>query len=189
MNIKDICQDYFWIMPKTPKYDENGKIPYITSKNLKDGDIDYSNCKYINQQSFEKLTSKRFIQEDDFLISMIGTIGEVGIVKKTDLPIYGQNMYLLRPNYNLVDKRYLYHFLSSSTVKSILLSIINGATQGYLHDKDIIELFLKEKTLTEQKEIAKELDLIKNSITLKNEQLKSYDELIKSRFICQEVFA
>ena len=183
MLISELCKDYFWIMPKTPKYVDGANIPYITSKNLNNGTINYKDCKYITEDAFKNLTSKRFIQEDDFLISMIGTVGEVGIVKKADLPIYGQNMYLLRPNYELVNKRYLYNFITSTPVNTKLQNIINGATQGYLHDKDIINLFLVDRTLDEQAKIATQLDRIRNIIELKRQELNNFDELIKSRFI------
>ena len=183
MQVKDLCNDYFWVMPKTPKYTDGASIPYITSKNLRNGSIDYKDCKYITKDAFDSLSRKRYIQEDDFLVSMIGTIGEVGIVHKTDLPIYGQNMYLLRPNYDIVDKRFLYNFLTSSTVKSKLINIINGATQGYLHDKDIYELKIPEYNMQHQKEISDKLDSLRNTILLKQNELSALDELIKSRFI------
>lgn len=186
MLISELCNDYFWIMPKTPRYVDGANIPYITSKNLKNGTINYKDCKYITEDAFKKLTSKRFIQEDDFLISMIGTVGEVGIVKKSDLPIYGQNMYLLRPNYKLVNKRYLYNFITSTPVNTKLQNIINGATQGYLHDKDIINLSLADRTFDEQTKIATQLDDIRNTIELKQQEINNLNELIKSRFISQE---
>ena len=37
---KDIVQEKFWIMPETPNFIEEG-IPYITSKNIKNGFIDF----------------------------------------------------------------------------------------------------------------------------------------------------
>ena len=188
MKICELCSDFFWIMPKTPRYVDGASIPYITSKNLKNGLIDYEGCKYITDEAFRGLTSKRFIQEDDFLVSMIGTIGEIGIVRKTDLPIYGQNMYLLRPNYDLVCKRYLYNFLSSSSVKAKLNHILNGATQGYLHDKDILNLEIKERDLDSQRLIADELDNIRALIERDEKTLNNYDELIKSRFIGQRSY-
>ena len=51
---------------------------------------------------------------------MIGTLGEVAIVKKNDLPFYGQNMFLLRLNDDLVDLRFIYYFLISKDTKSKL---------------------------------------------------------------------
>ena len=183
MTISEICIDYFWVMPKTPKFVENAEIPYITSKNLRNGSIDYNNCKYITEDDFNKLITKRNIQEGDFLISMIGTVGEVAIVKRSDLPLYGQNMYLLRPNYERINQRFLYNFITSSPVYSKLQSIINGAIQGYLRDKDILNLEYIDRTIEEQVFIANQLDNIKKTIDLKQKQVNNLDNLIKSRFI------
>lgn len=35
--VKSLCNDNFWLMPATPEFDDNGTIPYITSKNIKGG--------------------------------------------------------------------------------------------------------------------------------------------------------
>lgn len=41
--VKSLCNDNFWLMPATPEFDDNGNIPYITSKNIKGGKIDFQN--------------------------------------------------------------------------------------------------------------------------------------------------
>ncbi|MBQ8007385.1 MAG: restriction endonuclease subunit S, partial [Lachnospiraceae bacterium] len=38
----------FWLMPATPKFQDQG-IPYITSKNIKNGMIDFDDVKYISE--------------------------------------------------------------------------------------------------------------------------------------------
>ena len=100
--IKELCKENFWVMPSTPNYQNEG-IPYITSKNIKNGKVMFDNVKYITENDYKSISCNRPIKENDFLISMIGTIGEVGIVKKEDLPFYGQNMYLLRLNVDLIN--------------------------------------------------------------------------------------
>ena len=45
VTLKEYLKEDFWIMPATPKYIESG-IPYITSKNIRNGSIDYSNINY-----------------------------------------------------------------------------------------------------------------------------------------------
>ena len=97
-DLATLTKDRFWIMPATPKFDENEKIPYITSKNIRGGDIDFEKTKRISQSDYLNLSRNRPILSGDILISMIGTIGEVARVKKTDLDFYGQNMYLIRLN-------------------------------------------------------------------------------------------
>src|SRR5690625_4007151 len=107
--IKELCIENFWVMPATPNY-QNVGIPYITSKNIRNGSVNFDNVKYINYEDYEIISSNRPIKENDFLISMIGTIGEVGIVKSDDLPFYGQNMYLLRLDTKQINIKFFYHY-------------------------------------------------------------------------------
>lgn len=78
---KDIKKESFWLMPSTPAYIDSG-VPYITSKNIKNGVIDFDNVKYISENDFEIVSSNRKIEENDMLITMIGTIGEVETFRK-----------------------------------------------------------------------------------------------------------
>ena len=54
---------------------------------------------------------------------MIGTIGEVARVKKTDLDFYGQNMYLIRLNEELINSDYFLHFFDSPRMKNHFNSV------------------------------------------------------------------
>ncbi len=155
--IKDVCNDNFWIMPSTPKYIQDG-IPYITSKNIRNGQILFDNVKYIAIKDYDNISNNRPIHENDFLISMIGTIGEVGIVRKKDLPFYGQNMYLLRLNFDIVNLKYFYYFFTSLKVKTILLNGKNNSNQSYIKTKNIEELMVPVPPIEVQEEIVKILD-------------------------------
>ena len=90
--VKNIVLDDFWIMPQTPKYTEEG-IPYITSKNIKNGIISFKNTKYISEKDFRKISKNRPIKPNDILISMIGTLGEAAIINESYGKFYGQNMF------------------------------------------------------------------------------------------------
>lgn len=156
-NIKDICLQNFWVMPSTPKYQPEG-IPYITSKNIKNGKILFDDIKYITPNDFNNISNTRPICVDDILISMIGTIGEIGIVEKDNLPFYGQNMYLLRLNKNIISIKYFYYYFTSSIVKNRLLKEKNNGNQGYLKTKNIEYLKIPVPSLEVQEEIVKILD-------------------------------
>ena len=155
--LKDICIDNFWIMPSTPKYVNEG-IPYLTSKNIKNGKINICDVNYISETDYKNISNNRTIQSDDILLSMIGTIGEIAIVNENDLPFYGQNMYLLRLNTNIVNVKYFYYFYKSSIVQKKLLSGKNQGTQGYLRTKNIEELVVPIPSLAEQNKIVEILD-------------------------------
>lgn len=170
VKLKDICVDNFWIMPSTPKYVNDG-IPYLTSKNIKNGKINLDIVNYISEKDYKNISNNRAIQSDDILLSMIGTIGEIGIVNENDLPFYGQNMYLLRLNTNMVNIKYFYYFYKSSIVQEKLLNEKNQGTQGYLRTKNIEELIVPIPSLEEQNEIVEILDKFENRIDIIKKQI------------------
>lgn len=155
--IKELCKENFWVMPSTPNYQNEG-IPYITSKNIKNGKVMFDSVKYITENDYRSISSNRPIKENDFLISMIGTIGEVGIVKKEDLPFYGQNMYLLRLNVDLINIKYFYHYFTSNMVRDLLIGEKNNGNQGYLKTKNIEMLKVPVPPIEVQEEIVRILD-------------------------------
>jgi COG0732: restriction endonuclease S subunits len=166
--VKSLCNDNFWLMPATPEFDDNGNIPYITSKNIKGGKIDFQNTKYINEYVYQELSRTRCIIENDILISMIGTIGEAVIVKKEDLYFYGQNMYVLRLNNELVNHKFFLYYFTAPFILNSLLSKKNSSNQGYLKAGQIESLKIPIPPLPVQTKIVKILDkfeTLTNSIT------------------------
>jgi len=159
VRLKDLTEATFWIMPSTPTYDELEGIPYITSKNLSKGSIDYKGSKRISQNSYDEITKNRPIKEDDLLIGMIGTIGEIARVRETDLPFYGQNMYLVRFDQKMIDINYFLHYFDSELMKDYFNSIKNNSAQGYLKAEHIDNISIPLPTLSKQKEIAGILDI------------------------------
>ena len=181
-NVKDILLDDFWIMPATPEYLEAG-VPYITSKNIKNGKIDFSKTNYISQEAYETISKNRPILEGDILISMIGTLGETAEVTKEDGAFYGQNMFLIRLNETEINKRYFLNFFKSDFVKRALAGKQNQSTQKYLKANHIEDLQIPVLPLDEQQIIAETLDKIQGIINNRKEELLRLDELIKARFV------
>jgi type I restriction enzyme S subunit len=89
---------------------------------------------------------------------MIGTIGEVARVKESDLDFYGQNMFLVRLNPNLIDISYFVYFFDSENMKQHFGSIKNNSGQGYLKSNHIESIQIPIPSLTEQERIVTILD-------------------------------
>ena len=158
LQIKDITNNRFWIMPSTPKFVAEKCVPYITSKNIKNGNIDFENIKYVTIEDYKQISNNREIIQRDILISMIGTLGEMAIVNSNDLPFYGQNMYLLRLNEGIVIPRYFYHFFDTENMKTHFNKIKNASSQGYLKANHIEDIKIPVPPLAEQERIVAILD-------------------------------
>ena len=180
--LKEVFEDDFWIMPQTPQYLDSG-VPYITSKNIKKGKVDFRNVNYISEEDYQTISKNRPIKEGDILISMIGTLGETAVVKLEDGKFYGQNMFLVRLDKEKIFVRYFLNYFKSNKVKYDLERSQNQSTQRYLKANHIEDLVIPLLNLDEQQFVAKILDTLSYVIEKRQKELKHLDNLIKSRFV------
>ena len=92
----------------SPKYQKEG-YPFITSKNLNNGYIDFENVNYISREDYLKLSQRSCVENEDILFAMIGSIGNPVIVQK-DRDFSIKNVALFKKSQYLIIK-YLYFYL------------------------------------------------------------------------------
>lgn len=66
----------------SPQYVETGN-PFITSKNVKDGFINYEDIQYVSDKDYEEINKRSKVDKNDILMGMIGTIGNIALVRET----------------------------------------------------------------------------------------------------------
>ena len=69
-----------------PKRTEEG-IPFLNVRNINSGFIDLSDVKYISIEDYKQVHKTWAPEENDILISRIGTLGLTTIISKEDLPL------------------------------------------------------------------------------------------------------
>lgn len=118
---------------------------------------------------------------------MIGTIGEAAFVGDFT-EFYGQNLYLVRLNENIIDRKYYYYYLTSPRIKAGLISKKNASSQGYIKAGSIENLKVPVPPLEVQREIVRILDYftlltaeLTAELTARKKQYEFYrDELLKA---------
>ena len=150
--IKDVLCESFWLMPATPKYIDEG-IPYITSKNIKNRILDLDDTKFISENDYVKISKNRPIKPGDILISMIGTLGQIAVVSKNKR-FYGQNVYLLRLNNDIISTSFFCEFFNSDDVQNKLAGKSNQSTQAYLKANHVEDLLIPVPPIVIQNDFA-----------------------------------
>jgi type I restriction enzyme, S subunit len=108
----------------SPKKTSKG-APLVTSKNIKNGQIDISNTYLISEHDFHIINKRSKVEQWDILFSMIGTIGECAIVKEE--PYYAiKNVGLFKNNGNRQNARWIYYYLKSNKAQENITSGSSG---------------------------------------------------------------
>lgn len=104
----------------------------ITSKHLKDNQIDFSSANLISDDDYQKVINRSSVEQYDILFSMIGTIGNVVQVKQENVDFAVKNMGIFKMGKNALKSSWLYYWLKSSFSKEYINQRLAGSTQSYL---------------------------------------------------------
>ena len=113
----------------SPKYVENG-YALITSKNLKNDNLNYDNVNFITEQDYININKRSKVDVGDVLFAMIGTIGNPIVIR--DEPDFAiKNVALFKVPKNQ-DSYFLKYYLDSGQVIEQMTKDAKGATQKFV---------------------------------------------------------
>lgn len=88
--------------------------PYITVRDIRGDEIDFSQCARIDEKSFLELSRNGCApQTGDVLFSKDGTVGKVALVDTAEDFVVLSSLAILRPNRSIIDPAYLAYAMRS----------------------------------------------------------------------------
>lgn len=167
----------------------------IKTNNLSyEGKITYSSIALRNID--QSKIGDNYLNQGDLLIEKSGgtkthSVGYVNYFEGENQKYVANNFILaIRPNSQLVLPKYLFYGIRHSYENGVYADCFNKTTGIQNLKKDAyLSKNISFRDTEEQKVIVSELDSIDFLITLKRRVLENMNELVKSRFICQEVCA
>jgi len=161
----------------SPKQSEKG-VPLITSKNLTNGFIDFTNTKIISLEDHLEISKRSGVSTGDLLFSMIGTIGNVAPVpENTHFSV--KNVGLFRKNDSLLNRRFSFHWLRSQPYQKYLGDHKRGGNQKFVSLGVLRESPIPIPPLCEQKVIADKLDTLLAQVDNTKARLERIPEILK----------
>ena len=113
----EVLTDITYGLTVRPKYVTEG-IPLVSSKECRDGWIDYVACNKITERDFSLLRKRSIPKPGDILVTKTGTLGRVAQIKASDpTRAITQNVALLKPDNNIVHSDYLELVLTSEKIQ------------------------------------------------------------------------
>ena len=134
----------------SPKFYDTG-VPFVTSKNLDNGTLDFSSSKFISEEDHKKFSARSFVEDGDILFAMIGSIGNPVIVKK-EFDFSFKNMALFKRYFKeKTNMQYIFYYLSY--IQTELKKIATGGVQSFIGLGTFREMLFPLPPLAEQKRI------------------------------------
>ena len=162
-----------------------GPTPYkmIRTPNVKNGRINLSDCRYVDEEIFEKWTRRAKLEKGDVILTREAPIGEVGYVDFEDTVFLGQRLMQYRPNLEILDDRFLlYAFLSPYLQHQFGTHEGSGSVVSHIRVGDCSEFRIPLPSLAEQKGIANVLGALDDKIQLNRQTARTLEELAQRLF-------
>lgn len=116
----------------SPKYVQSSDYVLITSKNIVNGEIDFSSCNYITKEDYDSINKRSKVDVGDIIMPMIGTIGGPIIVNETSHKYGIKNVALIKFNITGVLNIYVKSLLENQSYTEYLKSLNKGGTQKFI---------------------------------------------------------
>lgn len=167
-------------------YSDEGNIIALRGLNIKNGQLDLDDVKYIDGSNFSKLNrSKLYI--DDIMFTYVGTVGEVAIIKENDRFYLAPNVSRIRVQSKDSPKFISHYMRTESFYRHVIFPLIATSSQPALSMENIrkFEIFLPKRR-EEQNKLSEYFDNIDNLITLHQRKCDELKEFKK--FMLQNMF-
>lgn len=150
-------------------------IPFYRGKEIiaKSQGYKVKDSLFISIDKFKELKENYDIPKaNDILISAVGTIGKIYLVRQEDLPFYFKDGNLIKVTVNNeknIDTNYLYYYLTSSIGQEKIKDIEIGSTQKAITIKSLSDIEVDLPSLATQKQISSRLLKIDEKVKLNNQ--------------------
>ena len=151
--------------------DIQGDYFLLSNKNIIDGNIIIGkNDRKINEATFDKINKRILLEENDVIISTVGTLGKTAVITGDINYTFQRSVGIIKPNPQILDSFYLKYLLDTDYYQRLLVDLSSGAIQKCIFISTLKTLPISLPPLPVQKKVASVLSSLDKKIAL-NKQI------------------
>ena len=147
---------------KTPEYVDTG-IPFLSVNNLRDGRLDFSNCRFVSEDTHQRLVKRCCPEPGDLLMGKVATLGVVDVVKSIQPFSIFVQLALIRPT-RAAHSSFLKWIIRGDHCQRRIGEAASGTGMKYIGIGQISQLSLPLPSIDEQEGISARLDALETRI-------------------------
>lgn len=154
-HVCDVVTDGAHVSPDSSSPDYH----FVSTVDIKDGRIDFENSLRTSASSFDVMRRTGCCPlVGDVLFSKDGTIGRTTVVDDERPFAVASSLVIIRPDSQIIDSRFLNHWLNHRTLKEELELLLAGAALRRISVEKVARLDIAFPDIRTQREIAAEID-------------------------------
>lgn len=139
-------------------YSDEGKIIALRGLNVKNGKLDLTDVKYIDNSDLSKLSRSK-LHIGDMIFTYVGTIGQVALIDKEDKYYLAPNVALIRSTTDKLIPKYMrYYFQSGQFWHTQINKLLQSSSMKNIPMEKIRKFKLPLPPIDAQKRLVKVLD-------------------------------
>ena len=170
---------------KTPKYLDSG-ITFISAKNIINGNLDFSDVKYISEEEYEYIQKRCRTKKGDILLAKSGTLGTPAIIRTDEKLGLFESLAVIKYNREQILPEFLCEQLKADSVQKQFKSGTKGVAVKHLHLGVIAETEIIVPPIDDQKCFAAFVEQVDKSKVAVQRSLDEsqllFDSLIQKYF-------
>lgn len=189
VRVGDVCSLIVDCVNKTaPVSIEQTPFRMIRTTNVRNGRLDLSDCRFVDEDTFKMWTRRASLEEGDVILTREAPIGEVGRVPKQEGLFLGQRLMQYRADPGKLDRLFLfYSFLSPQLQHQFRSHEGSGSVVSHIRVGDCFKFEMRLPPLAIQRKIGEVLGALDDKIDINrhiNQTLEAMAQAIfKSWFV------
>ena len=174
----------------SPTIIENGSCMYLTSKNIRNGYMDFRDVSFISQESHNEIYKRCEVKYGDILITKDGAnVGNICInTLKNEFSLLS-SVAFIRSDSSIASNEYIYHYICSPIGQTEIKSFVSGQAITRITLSKLSIFKISFPSLPEQQKIASFLTTVDEKLqALKKKKtlLEQYKKGIMQKIFSQE---
>jgi type I restriction enzyme M protein len=174
-NLKDVCTQITDGTHQTPEYTDTG-VPFLRVTDITESN---ESKKFISKEEHKELIKRCRPEKEDVLYTKNGTIGIAKMVDwDYEFSIF-VSLALLKPKKDILNGKYLEHFLNSELAMSQAKAHSKAGTITNLHLIEIKQFKIPLPSLAVQKQIVEKIEAERSLVESSKKLIEIYEEKTK----------
>lgn len=183
IRIDELCERIVDCLNRTaPIVDGPTEFKMIRTTNVRDGWIDLSEVRHVDEPTFNKWTRREKPRRGDIVLTREAPLGEVGMIRTDDAVFLGQRTVLYRADPNKLDNRYLLYVFQGEDIQQQIRALGSGSTVEHMRVPDAKEPLVPLPDLKIQNRIGEILGSIDGLIENNVQRIVSLEKMVRRIF-------